>query len=471
VTVHVPGSSDHLRIDETPFQLKRGQRITVPDWAEAVVEFDDGSRVELGPQSEFTIENSKPRQISSFLRVGSLRAWVTKLASRRFRVRSPTAVCSVRGTEFKIQSHFNGRTVIDLQSGLLDVTDKRGKTFTLMPGQRLETDYMGAMGNPRSTKAKTTAPAASGLQAEARRELGLEMGKEEVLAAAAREIKLAEYQQGKALIDVNGYRVRVEQYIMRPRDDQFKLVVLNSRENRFDYFYYLGTFNKTLPTDLNTALSQLSGGLDAAPEYYLTGFETGRSNTVDSVRELAQGGHPVDLNSNADVSDDITSFFDSSADRYIDVTGRSVFKTLYDRYGFYVNGKLKYGWTDPGATLTAYSNRVWSTTNDPITGAALPSALPNRNVSSTFPDSERIHQLIYEHYGDGTSISWDNYIISDEGTVASTDEFSGVTTGTAFREKLLNWNYQQIITATEFNGRKIDLVVAPRILIQAGLIQ
>ena len=109
-----------------------------------------------------------------------------------------------------------------------------------------------------------------------RREMSLDMSKEEVLAAAAREIKLAEFQQGKVLMDVFGQRVRLEEYIIRPRADQFKLVVLNERQSRFDYFYYLGTFNTALPTDMSVALRQLSGSVGTAPTFWLTGFETGR---------------------------------------------------------------------------------------------------------------------------------------------------------------------------------------------------
>jgi len=35
--------------------------------------------------------------------------------------------------------------------------------------------------------------------------------------------------------------------------------------------------------------------------------------------------------------------------------------------------------------------------------------------------------------------------------------------------RLLDFNFEQVITASEFGGRKIDLVVEPRILIQSGL--
>ncbi|MBI5883855.1 MAG: hypothetical protein HZB91_12220 [Elusimicrobia bacterium] len=44
-------------------------------------------------------------------------------------------------------------------------------------------------------------------------------------------------------------------------------------------------------------------------------------------------------------------------------------------------------------------------------------------------------------------------------------------TGTEYKDRLLKFNYEQVITSSEFEGRKIDIVVEPKILIQSGLIQ
>ena len=41
--------------------------------------------------------------------------------------------------------------------------------------------------------------------------------------------------------------MRLEEYIVRPTANQFKLVALNERDSRFDYFYYQGTFNQNCP--------------------------------------------------------------------------------------------------------------------------------------------------------------------------------------------------------------------------------
>lgn len=463
------GQGDWRTVPAAPHPVSDGDTVRTAVGAEAVLEIEGSGKIELGPNSTFTLERAVKAE-GSFLRLefGRLKAFVNRLAgSQRFQVKTPTAVCSVRGTEFQIEVLSGGRTVIDLYKGLLAVEDGRGQQILLHPNERLRVDASG-LGAPGISPTQSEARRES-FQSVMRREMSLDMSKEEVLAAAAREIKLAEFQQGKVLMDVFGQRVRLEEYIVRPRADQFKLVVLNERQARFDYFYYLGTFNTTLPADLSVALRQISGSVDNAPTFWLTGFETGRSNTRDSMIELAAGGHPVDVNSNADATDNVSFFYNAATDRYEDVTGRAVYQTLFDRYGFYINGGLKYGWT--GTNIASYADTTAATTNDPHTGALLPAVLPARSVSTTFPDANQVHQMIYESYSDGTFTQWDNYIINDEGKIARQADFAGVTSGAKFKQKLLDFNYEQVITASEFQGRKIDLVVEPKILIQSGLIQ
>ena len=79
--------------------------------------------------------------------------------------------------------------------------------------------------------------------------------------------------------------------------------------------------------------------MGTAPAYFLTGFETGRSIPGIPPVEVAQG-HLVDVNNNADPADNVAFFYDAVTDRYVDAVGKSVFQTLFDRYGFYLNGGL-----------------------------------------------------------------------------------------------------------------------------------
>ena len=83
----------------------------------------------------------------------------------------------------------------------------------------------------------------------------------------------------------------------------------------------------------------------------------------------------------------------------------------------------------------------------------------------------KFHDIVYRQNLDGSIWDkFDNFVIDDEGTIIEHSQFAGKTTGEGFKRELLKINYQQIITASEFQGRKIDLVVAPKILIESGLI-
>ncbi|MCR4293991.1 MAG: hypothetical protein NUW21_00540, partial [Elusimicrobia bacterium] len=82
------------------------------------------------------------------------------------------------------------------------------------------------------------------------------------------------------------------------------------------------------------------------------------------------------------------------------------------------------------------------------------------------------HDVVYASNGDGSIWEkYDSYVISDEGKIARTSDFAATGfSGQSFKETLLGWNFQTIVTASEFGGRKIDLVVEPKIFIQSGLI-
>ncbi|HAM36984.1 MAG TPA: hypothetical protein DEB40_07125 [Elusimicrobia bacterium] len=460
------GSQAWVLLGRAPLELGLGDMLRTGYGARARLDFLDGSRVELEGNSALTLEESTGYRTAVELGPGILHVWVKKAASRNFQVRTPVASCSARGTEFRVEVFLGGRTVVDLYQGLLGVEDHKGQSVLLHAKERIEIDASG-LSNPEAMPSAVEARRLS-FNDMMRRELSLDLAQDAFQSAAAREMRLAQYQEGKVLTDLAGDRVRVEQYVIRPRPDQFKFVALNGRPSRFDFFYFLGTFNQALPQDLSSALAQLRGRAGEAPDCWLTAFEAGRSNGKDSLVDAAQGGHPVDVNNNADMDDDVSLLFDSAANRYVDVSGRPVYQTLFDRYGFYVNGGLKYGWT--GNNLQSYAGAIAATTNDPVSGAALSVALPTRSRNVTYPNGQEAHQVVCEYYEDGTFIQWDNRGVDGEGRAAGGADFAGLT-GPAYQERLLHFNFEQTARASEFGGRKIDLVVAPKILIQTGLIR
>ncbi|MBI4803301.1 MAG: FecR domain-containing protein [Elusimicrobia bacterium] len=441
-------------------QLAGGDEVRTKSASTAEIMLDAGSMIRLGPASAFKLSDENSGTASLELYVGRLRAWVKKFAAK-LEVRTPTAVCSVRGTEFSLEvDPQTSHTRVDLFRGTLAVRDNLGNELLLQEGRRISVTPEG-LGVPQQISKALENERRAGMETLTK-EVGLAMSKEAVLGAAASEIKLAEYQQGKSLIDVFGNRVQLEEYVMRPAADQFKLVVLNKRESRLDYFFYKGTFNAALPADLSLALKTL-GGAPQSPSWWLTAYQTGRSNTIDTVEENASGGHTVDVNGNLDTSDDVASWFDSATDLYVPVTG-AFYKTLFDYYSIKYNGTQTYAWVPNAPGVQSYLSSDVTTS---IYGGNA-----NYAIDSSFPDGTFLHNRILETYGTGDDFTqYDNYIIDNDGKPASVTDFAGVTSGPQYKEALLKWNFQQVIASSFFGGRKIDLVVEPKILIQSGLVQ
>jgi len=477
VRVLKAGTQNWVKVDQAPAVLSVGDELSTGFLARATVIFKDGSKVRLGGSSTFTLDVTKPGLALMSLLLGVLRAEVTHNPARSFQVRTPTTVCAVRGTRFRIQVQAGGTTFVHLYRGLLAVTDRKGQQLLLHPN---EGTRVGLKGLPRLGGLPGRAGArlaAARFHAKMKREMNFEISRGQIQAQAQRELRLADYQQGKTLIDVSGHVVRVEQYIIQPAPDQVKMVVLDQRQNSLNYFYYLGTFNTNLPSDISLALRELPGTPDVPPAYYLTGYHSVWSNGTDSVQEITSGGHLVNLNNNSsgDTGEAVTAYFDPLTSSYKTVaSGEAFYGTLFDNEGLYVDGALKSGWSGSGIETyhTGYGSYspTLATNTDPITGATLSASLPGVTTSSTFPDPGQIHQTIYNSYTDGTFLKFDNYIINNQGDIASNSAF-GSTSGTSFTRNLLNYNFEQVITASEFHGRSIDLVVSPKIFVQSGLIQ
>lgn len=456
-----------------------GDRLHTGFGAAARLTLDDGSLLELGPDALLSFSEEPGGNVILGLELGGLKARVARRSVGRFELRTPAAKCRVRGTEFEVRVVPGGRTWIELHEGLLAVEDNLGNQTLLKPNERVQVDIRGIEAPERRPSPAQAASAS--LKSAAFAELSAEVAQDQARGAVAREARLAELQSGRAMMDVSGSRVRVEEYVLRPRADQFKLVVLNSRDRRLDYLYYQGSFNRALPTELSTVLAQLPGCVGRACDWYLTEFTAARSNGADLVLERGVNslGGQIDVNGNGESGDNVTALFDSSRNAFADVSGRSVFRTLFNRYGLYVNGRLKYGWS--GDNITSYTEKTPASAADPFTGAGLTNAtawldplsgtLATRTVNVTYPSADRTHQRVYESYSDGTSLQWDNYAVGEQGGAVSRAEFGDPTRTTSFQRGVLDYHYEQVVTSSHFGGRKIDLVVEPKFLVQAGLLE
>jgi len=481
--------------------------------SQAELETDRGHIFKLRSETTFELTSLQDDQTQGRLEKGRLLSKVKKLGtSESFKIQTAAAVCAVRGTQFDTMAN-EKKTLIAVYEGVVGVAALGGGDEMALKAGQMTTVAGGTIDIPRPIpKEPAQASASNPLASEARHEVGLDMDRNEIIAAAAMEQRMADYVEGKSLVDVNGKRVRLEEYIVRSRADQFKFVVLNHRDERLDYFYYKGTFNKDLPTDLSVALRDLSGKLGTEiPEYYLTEYEMAQSNTQDSIKDTAAGGHRVriDRNSSGDfvlteydsagaitsntrtiedaelLGDGTYKIYNPLSDSFITVSAAT--RDAYLNFGVYqpdtdsfrnlANGDTF--WKTRFNTYTHLVNNVTKITHSP---SGVNNVLA-RNLDATWtyaggfvlPVVEttpgKIDATITNYYGDGTFERYRTVLIDDAGAIAPESAFAGISTGADYKGELLKWNYQQEITATEFNGRKIDLVVEPKIFIKSGLIQ
>lgn len=433
-------------------RLSEGDAVRTGPGASVVVLLP-GAGVRLGPASEAALEGSTARPIVALSR-GALSATFSRVAgaSPRLQLSAGSVVPRAASTIVRVELGQSGRAVLEVARGAVVVTDARGGELVVNGGERVRLDLRGA-GEPDEAD-RPSELERDRWRARSRRELGLDRAREGVLVSAVREARLGELREGRALLDSSGRRARVEQYVLRPTADSFRYVALNSREGRLDAFSLLGTFDRALPAELDLALAELAGRADAAPAYVMTSYETLRSNGIDRLVERAEGGHAVDLNANADPTDDVAELLDLRAGRIVDVTGRAVFKTLYDRYGVYANGALKRG--HRGTNVESYDpvEAVPSAASglDPITGAA--AAVFAVTTNETRPDPSTARRLVYESYGDGSFLRWDLSAVDPEG---------------AHQGSPLSFSRQESVSATEFGGRTIELTLPAALPAAAGL--
>ncbi len=524
--------ADRWRALQKGTAVKPGDTVRTGKEARVELKISDGSRVVLGSKSKIQVALSAPSRVFNLMS-GRVKSFVKKLQPQsKFEIKTPLAAAAVRGTVFEMGfDDQKAEGFLEVDRGVVSLSQD-DRSVEVHAGERMGFMHDIPLGDTPSRSTRGGADTRADPERQAlRREVGLGMSKEMVMAAAANEIRTAEYQEGKSLTDVNGNRVRLEEYIIRnpsdalaagKEDQAFKLVVINERESRFDYLYYLGIFNKTLPTDLSVPLREMRGKLNSQPDYFLESYEMGQSNTMDNVKDNASGGHQVKvefdgtsytLTSAADPTDTRTvsaeevfesdgqlyhKVYDPVGDRFVTIldadylagageaavydrtldtfrpfgSGDTYWRTNFNNYSHslqgpgYSNVKIAYQPNDGlSSILVLDQDAAFTRPSHPSTGDETFRAIPE-----TPSGEDKLHNRLTVLYADETAEITNSYIISDEGTIAPASPFNGLTTGTAFKNELLKWNYEHTIEATEFHGRKIDLVVEPRILIESGLI-
>lgn len=445
------GRGDWKRISgDSRIILEEGDEVKTLRASTVEIYMDDGSRMKLAPLSLFKLREEKEETSSVGLFFGRIRSWVKRNLARKFEVRTPSAVCAVRGTDFTVAADNQGNTSVEVYSGSVLTGDAGGRTTLVRAGQMVSVGAGDGLGpvreNPNPPSGMESA--SGNPRILAKKELYNEISKRNVMKAAQMEMQSAEYKLRKVAIDAFGNRVRMEEYVVRPQGDQFKYVVLNNRKDRFDFGKILFTFNTDLPDDLSLATRNMTHASGpAAPEWHLTEMNSVMSNAKDKVTEDASGGHMV-------------------ADNPSSPTEWNLFFT---NYGVYAAGSAEAALNGgKGKMLWSYSDADFDNTVETgeiqYLGGSEPSAV------TTYPDgSDIFHDITKNTYSDGTWIQAEDFVIFDDGKVVSSGDFAsrmGVDKD-AVTDKL---NFERVYTSSLFDGRKIDLVFSAKLLKDAGLL-
>ena len=408
---------------------------------------DDGTRVKVAPVSSFKLAAESGDSVSLGLFYGRVRSWVKKF-SKKFEVRTPSAVCAVRGTDYMVEVKPDGSTRSEVYEGSVLVGDAAGNSSLLREGQAIDVPMGGSLGQPQQNPNPPSDMEATlgSAREQARKEIYTEISKEDVVARAQEEMQSAEFQSRKTAIDAFGNRVRMEEYTIRPQADQFKYVVLNTRDNRFDFGKILFTFNKALPADLSLATRNMvtSPGA-AAPEWYLTAMNSVMSNTTDKVTEDASGGSMV---SNGLISD-------------------PAYQLVFGSYRFYAAGPDE-------AVLNGWLGLLlWDKTNYNVaTGAKTNIAYYGGSAPAVASAGDIYHGVSRNTYSDNTWIAAEDFLLFDDGKILSPGDFgAGLGGGETFDSITDRLNFERVYTSSLFHGRKIDLEYSAKLLKDIGLLR
>ena len=125
---------------KAPYMLEIGDQVKTGRKSKAEIYIKYGSKVRLGADTQFVLTKVAPEANAVDVLRGKMHAWVRKFKGRGFSVRTPSAVCAVRGTAFGVDVQPGALVTWDLFDGAVEIADSRNNTVALQPGQRLSVD-------------------------------------------------------------------------------------------------------------------------------------------------------------------------------------------------------------------------------------------------------------------------------------------------------------------------------------------
>jgi FecR protein len=462
--------------------LAPGMEVRTTANSTARLRFSDGSVVALDRSTVFAVDRSDRRQSIFSLKFGRLKAAFAGFFSSRISIRTPTAVCAVRGTVFELDAGKQG-TRVNMAEGVLEVKDDRGQdavvtseeTMRITP-EGMQPPQIVPLNDYRALQAVRPYAVHQDMAKEATRTMLEDLQN--------RQLKANEAQLGKDVIDDTGHRVRLEEYLLRPSDSSFELLFLSKRADRFDWGHLIETFHADIPNDLSQVPAIVQSGFLAQnqPSNWLTKMEFYATNTVDADKEVMSLGDPIQI--------DFSGFgkgklwYPSSEDFTQTLSGPGVpggsREQFFQHMDYGVSNANVFTWAQfvqPSATATGSPTEMYRATLDPtsaldvasgftsaqITNSAL---YDNTNTTTVYPSgpgkADFQQTTVYSDGADpATTVSVRKTLVSDNGAILD----FGDPTSSAFTQNG-SYNLEINIGSNLFQGRDIDVLIAPEILKQ-----
>jgi hypothetical protein len=450
-----------------------------------VVQMPNKTKVWLKENTALEIEQRQTLASRLALVFGKIKVRVPHLMRKeKFEVRTPAAICAVRGTEFTMGTTQEGKMDLKVLFGEVkfkfNVPPAKGKAeFNIPQGQGLETRDDGKPSAPALLTAAAEREAMEnwnpGLKADERQKGLIEKAndraqiKDYAKTTASAEnavknflnvVKESDLEAGRTLKDVHGNTVRVDQRMMRPDSQTIQFFNLVKRPvynhtynsaygfayngaqgiaNRLDYMQMNMAFNTALPARIEEWPSFFSDDT-IKPTY--SSFVMANRTDANEIFFIAEGwkydAARDELVNNIKVVDP-SAVVNNTTDRDVIITG-----VLVDDSGSGISaveglsriGRLEFTddgvsngagslvYTNGGATLGAGGGEVlW----------ALRTANSGYSKSSDDLGGSQLWQYEADPYlteGTGTQI-WlarENYVIGNGGDIKNTEDFTNSST-------------------------------------------
>ncbi|OGS04680.1 MAG: hypothetical protein A3I76_03150 [Elusimicrobia bacterium RIFCSPLOWO2_02_FULL_61_11] len=481
-------------------RLLAGSEIRTGKNSKAGIFFSDGSTFLLGNNSIFAVEETGKKKAGFNLKVGRLKAIVSGYFASRFQVRTPAAVCAVRGTEFDIEVGKDGNTGMNVTEGLVEVNDSKGDMAVVSSEEKIKIG-MDGMSKPEGISLSDERAGEAARPMAVRQETARERTRTMMEELRNRELKANESQLGKDSIDAFGRRVRLEEYLLRPTDKEFKLLFLSRRaeEDRLDWGHLIERFNSKIPDDINEVGKVIDDMYFSAtaPANWMKYFEVYLTNTVDSIKETIDFTAPVAINFagyNNDAA--MTRYYPGSIDYRQILSGPGVAASL--GAGSLTNTGLaslgadervqfrqtqdynstnagKFTFTQKVVNASGILNNMYQVVLDQTVAADVSgggtATLYDASIdpetltpaySNFISGPGKADFYAYSVYADGSSVSSRKLLVSNEGDILNIAGSAGP--GTFLKEG--SFNLEMVVGSSLFEGRNIDVLLAPEILTQ-----